>query len=146
MAKGTLAERIRTVLLYVEHRREPIEVCSLLDISLSTFWRWIRTYRKHGASALERRRPGPALGSATNSVSKIIQARILELKQKHPSWGARRIKYQYNLPCHWRTVHRIIKRNGNAHQNQTKTPNHLPRDSSESMLTRCGRVIPSSSA
>jgi len=26
--------------------------------------------------------------------------------------GARRIKYQYDLPCHWATVHRIIKSNG----------------------------------
>jgi putative transposase len=34
------------------------------------------------------------------------------LKQRHPSWGARRIKHQYDLPCHWMTVHRIIKRHG----------------------------------
>ena len=29
---------------------------------------------------------------------------------EHPSWGARRIKYQYDLPCCWSTVHRVIKR------------------------------------
>lgn len=39
-----------------------------------------------------------------------MEERILKLKQKHPSWGARRIKYQYNLPCHWKTVHNVIKR------------------------------------
>ena len=36
----------------------------------------------------------------------------MTLKQKHPSWGARRIKNQYGLACHWTTVHRIIKRHG----------------------------------
>ena len=39
-----------------------------------------------------------------------LEQKIVTLKQKHPSWGARRIKYQYDLPCHWRTVHRVIKR------------------------------------
>src|SRR4029077_18228398 len=41
-----------------------------------------------------------------------LEKRILRLKQRHPSWGARRIRYQYDLPCSWRTVHRIIKRSG----------------------------------
>lgn len=41
-----------------------------------------------------------------------MHKKILYLKQKHPSWGARRIKYQYDLPCHWIIVHRIIKSNG----------------------------------
>jgi transposase InsO family protein len=41
-----------------------------------------------------------------------LERRVIGLKQRHPSWGARRIKYQYDLPCHWRTVHRVIKRHG----------------------------------
>ena len=40
-----------------------------------------------------------------------VRRRILRLKQKYPSWGARRLKHQFNLPVSWRTVHRIIKRN-----------------------------------
>jgi len=110
MAKGTLAERIKAVLLYVEHRKNPGEVCPLLGISLSTFWRWVRTYRERGPSGLLPKRPGPPVGK--NSIAKRLENRILALKQKHPSWGARRIKYQYELPCTWRTVHRVIKRHG----------------------------------
>lgn len=30
----------------------------------------------------------------------------------HLSWVARRIKHQYDLPYHWATVHRFIKRHG----------------------------------
>ena len=110
MAKGTLAERIEAVLLYVEHGKNPGEICPLLGISPSTFWRWVRTYRERGPSGLLPKRPGPPVGK--NSISKRLENRILSLKQKHPSWGARRIKYQYELPCTWRTVHRVIKRHG----------------------------------
>ena len=59
---------------------------------------------------LEPRRPGPR--HPGNSILKSLEHRILNLKQTHPSWGARRIKHQYDLPCHWTTVHRVIKRHG----------------------------------
>ncbi len=34
------------------------------------------------------------------------------MKKKHPCWGARRIKFQYDLPVHWKTVHNVVKRIG----------------------------------
>ena len=110
MAKGTLAERIKAVLLYLEASKQPREICSLYDISLRTFRRWISAYRNRGPRGLEPRRPGPARGR--NTIPRRVEDRILSLKREHPSWGARRIKYQYDLPCHWRTVHRVIKRHG----------------------------------
>jgi len=56
---------------------------------------------------LEPKKPGPR---HSHTISKKLEQKIVRLKQKHPSWGARRIKYQYDLSCHWRTVHRVIKR------------------------------------
>ena len=41
-----------------------------------------------------------------------LEQRIIRLKGKYPAWGARRIKHQFNLPCSWRTVHRILKKHG----------------------------------
>jgi transposase InsO family protein len=41
-----------------------------------------------------------------------LEQRIIRLKEKYPAWGARRIKHQFNLPCSWRTVHRILKKHG----------------------------------
>jgi len=118
MAKGTLAERIKVVLLYTELNKERKEICTLCDISPSTFWRWIRAYRDHGPGGLKPKRPGPRSGR--NSLPKKLEHRILNLKQKHPSWGARRIRYQYDLPCHWMTVHRVIKRHGMLVRIKTK--------------------------
>ncbi len=78
------------------------------DVSDRTLRRWVHEYRIKGPQALHPKKPGPE--SATGSISEKLEQRIVTLKQKHPSWGARRIKYQYDLPCHWRTVHRIIKK------------------------------------
>ena len=70
----------------------------------------VGAYGNDGPRGLEPKRPGPVRGR--NSIHRGLEDRILSLKQKHPSWGARRIKHQYDLPCHWRTVHRVIKRYG----------------------------------
>ncbi|MGH3238607.1 MAG: DDE-type integrase/transposase/recombinase [Streptosporangiaceae bacterium] len=110
MAKDNLEDRIRAVLLYTESKKEVKEISSVMNVSVRTIRRWVRKYRTGGIKGLVWNKCGPPRG--TNSVSSNLRARIIRLKQKHPSWGARRIKYQYELPCHWRTVHRIIKSNG----------------------------------
>jgi hypothetical protein len=33
-------------------------------------------------------------------------------KEKYSAWGTRRIKYQFNLLCSWRTIHRFLKKHG----------------------------------
>ena len=106
----TLDEKIRAVLLYIDGVRKEKEICEIDGIVPRTFRRWVRAYRDGGIDNLNPRRRGPPKG--TNSISDNLKERILHLKHKHPSWGARRIKYQYDLPCHWATVHRIIKSNG----------------------------------
>ncbi len=108
MARASTDRRIRAVLLYIDGVREAKEIYAMHDIPVRTFRRWVSKYRKGGLDNLKPKRPGPANG--TNAIPEDLEQRIIELKQKHPSWGARRIKYQYDLPCCWRTVHRVIKR------------------------------------
>jgi transposase InsO family protein len=67
-------------------------------------------YRNNGIQGLQPKKPGPKYFKY--AIPKRLEKRILALKQRHPSWGARRIKYQYGLACHWATVHRVIKRHG----------------------------------
>lgn len=110
MASASLEERIRAVVLYIEGAKEARDVSTGLDISVRTLRRWVRAYRAGGPQGLALKKPGPESGRS--SIPKRIEDRIVGLKQKHPSWGARRIKHQYNLPCDWRTVHRVIKRHG----------------------------------
>jgi putative transposase len=103
--------RVKLVLLYVERVKHAAEIREAFGISERTLRRWARVYRKGGLNSLEPKRRGPRR-RPPNSTKKRMEEGILALKQKHPSWGARRIKYQYDLPCHWTTVHRIIKRHG----------------------------------
>lgn len=108
--QDTLDQKIRAVLLYADGDRTAEEICDLYKIPLRTFRRWISMYRKGGVERLRSRKRGPPKG--TNSIPKKLEQKIINLKHRHPSWGARRIKFQYDLPCHWRTVHTVIKSNG----------------------------------
>jgi putative transposase len=110
MARATIDARARAVLLYLEGIQEAAKICKAFSISRRTLTRWVRAYREGGIQALHPRKPGPE--RSTHAISKTLERRIIALKQAHPSWGARRIKHQYDLPCHWRTVHRVIKRRG----------------------------------
>lgn len=94
--------------MYIEDVKEADEICTALGISRRTLTRGVKSYKDDGVRGLEAKKSGPR--HTKNSIPKKLEERILGLKQKHPSWGARRLKYQYGLPCHWRTVHRVIKR------------------------------------
>ena len=106
----TSIEKIRAVLLYVDGNKSAKEICWMYGIPTRTFRRWVSVYRKYGMDKLRSGRRGPPKG--TNSIPERLQQKIIWFKQTHSSWGARRIKYQYDLPCHWRTVHNVIKRHG----------------------------------
>lgn len=100
----------KAVLLFEEGTKSSKEICEMYDIAQRTLRRWLRLYRMGGLEAINPQKPGPKKGS--HAISKHLEERIIRLKQRHPSWGARRIKYQYDLPASWITVHRAIKRNG----------------------------------
>ena len=102
--------RTKAVLFYAEKLKQTKEICGMYGISNRTLRRWYRAYENGGLKNLAPKKTGPK--KAKNSMPTKLEHRILKLKQKHLSWGARRIKYQYNLPVSWRTVHRVIKRNG----------------------------------
>jgi len=110
MVKASIDTRTRAVLLYVEGIKGASEICTIHGISRRTLTRWVRAYRDDGIQGLQPKKSGPK--HSRHSIPRKLERRIVMLKQEHPSWGARRIRYQYDLPCHWRTVHRVIKRHG----------------------------------
>lgn len=110
MVKATMNIRTKAVLLYTEDVKSAKEICSIYEISERTLRRWRSSYEADGLEGLKPKKTGPK--KAGHAIPNHLEQRILRLKQKHLSWGARRIKYQYNLPVCWRTVHSVIKRNG----------------------------------
>lgn len=102
--------RTKAVILYEEKVHSAAEISRLYDISIRTLRRWAARHKVDGWEGLKPVKPGPK--KAKHRVSKQLEQRILSLKQKYPHWGARRIKHQFSLPVHWKTVHNTIKRHG----------------------------------
>ena len=102
--------RIRTVILSTEGTKTDKEISSSFGISERTLRRWKKSYRVSGIGGLKPISTKPV--NPCNQMPKALENRILSLKQKYPSWGARRIKHQFNLPTHWTSVHRILKKHG----------------------------------
>ena len=91
--KTTLEAMVRAVLLYVEGTKNQKDICSIYGISDRTLRRWVRAYKIGGLKKLAPKKPGPVHNS--NCISRRLELKITTFKQKHPSWGARRIKFQH---------------------------------------------------
>lgn len=95
---------------YLEGHKTEKEISRVYCVSERTLRRWISAYNYRGVTGLKPLSTTPK--TCRISVSPRLVQRIIRLKAKNPAWGARRIKYQFNLPVSWRTVHRILKKNG----------------------------------
>ena len=102
--------RTKAVLLSLENIKSDKEISSIYGISARTLRRWKTAYQRNGIEGLKPKSNAPHKQQKT--IEPELEQKILKLKQKHPSWGARRIKFQYDLPCHWKTVHNVIKKHG----------------------------------
>lgn len=110
MVKATMEIRTKSVILYSEGVYSAREIAEMYNISDRTLRRWRATYDNGGFSALQPEKTGPK--KVRHAISNYLEQRIMRLKGDYPSWGARRIKYQFDLPVSWRTVHRVLKRHG----------------------------------
>ena len=110
MVKAKLDGRLKAVLLYVEKVKTASEVCLLFGITDRTLRRWREAYDDGGVAGLAPRKP--VAKHCRHRLKTGLEDRIVRLKQKHPTWGGRRIKNQYDLPVHWTTVHRVVKKRG----------------------------------
>jgi len=102
--------RIRAVILSTEGIKTDKEISLSFGISERTLRRWKKSYKISGISGLNPSSTKPV--NSSNQMPKALENKIISLKQKYPSWGARRIKHQFNLPIHWTSVHRVLKKHG----------------------------------
>ena len=89
------------------------EICEVFGISERTLRYWCRNYREHGVEGLrdESRRPH----RSPNRIHGNLANRILQLRRRHPAWGAMRIHAvlaRRGVRVSWRTVHRVLQRHG----------------------------------
>jgi len=109
MVKVNMDIRLKAVLLSFEGVKKDKEISSSYGISERTLRRWKKAFVDRGIEGLK---PLSTTPRNPQGISRALEERIIRLKQKYPHWGARRVKYQFNLPVHWKTVHNVFKRRG----------------------------------
>jgi putative transposase len=102
--------RAKAVILYRENVYSAAEISRMYNICDRTLRRWSARHKIAGLDGLKPVKTGPK--TVAHRLEKVMEQRILALKQKYPHWGARRLKHQFNLPTCWKTVHNVIKRHG----------------------------------
>lgn len=102
------------VLLESERSGETIaEVCARHGISRASYYRYRRRYFEEGVAGLEPRSRRPR--SSPAQIEAALEASIVELRRRHPRWGARRIHAELRragiaAPA-VATIHRALRRN-----------------------------------
>ena len=80
------------------------ELCELYGIARKTGYKFVERYLRAGPEALEERSRKP-LNHPNQTPEHIVQA-ILEMRRRHPSWGAKKLlpllekrHPRWDLPC-----------------------------------------------
>lgn len=89
MVKEDVRLRLHAVKQHLEKGVRAAEICEFLGVSERTLRYWCRNYREEGVEGLreESRRPR----HSPNRIHGNLVNRILQLRRKHPAWGALRI-------------------------------------------------------
>jgi len=74
---------------YLRGELSMTELCELYDIARKTGYKFVDRYLNEGPEGLEERSRRPE-NYARHTAPHIVQA-ILELRQRHPSWGAKKL-------------------------------------------------------
>lgn len=88
------------------------ELCRRFGVHPSTAYKWLDRWSADGKLADRSRRPH----SSPRQTDRVIEGRILTLRDAHPAWGARKLAYclerdGLSVPA-VSTVHEILRRNG----------------------------------
>jgi transposase InsO family protein len=106
-------QRVRFVVAAKRREKSFRELCAEFGVSRPTGYDWARRYEAAGIAGMEEKSRRPR-HSPTQTAAEIEQ-RVVELRQRRPDWGARKLQVllareHIELPVI--TVHRILLRHG----------------------------------
>ena len=114
-AVSAMLLRLEFVRLAMTERANIRSLCRRYQISPKTGYKWIDRYREAGAEALEDRSRRPH--HSPRQTSATVEQVIFRLREKHPAWGARKLRQRLMvqghraLPC-VSTMSAILRRHG----------------------------------
>jgi transposase len=91
-ASGLMDQRKKSVEEYASEQWSMAELCRSYEISRETGYKWLKRSREEGKEGLEDRSRAPY--RHPNQTAPAIEQQVLQLRQQHPSWGARKLLYR----------------------------------------------------
>jgi transposase InsO family protein len=95
-------------------RDKPLRaLCEEFDISPPTGYLWLERYRQHGLAGIAEQSRRPQ--RSPRQTSDALEQRVVELRQRYPDWGARKLQVllkRDGVLLTRSTVHRILLRHG----------------------------------
>ncbi len=85
-------QRYRAVLAVIGEGQTVKDVAAAVGVSRQTLHAWLARYEADGLEGLADRSRRPA--SCPHQMPAEVEARVLELRRRHPSWGPRRIAFE----------------------------------------------------
>ena len=108
-------QRYRAVLGVVKDGRTVTETAAAVGVSRQTLHAWLAKYEAGGLEGLVDRSHRPL--TSPGQMPAVVEAAVLEMRRRHPSWGPRRIAVQLNrsgadLVVTESSVYRCLRRAG----------------------------------
>lgn len=106
-------QRMRFVIAASRKEKPLRHLCQEFDISAPTGYEWLRRYQAGGYEAVREKSRRPHHSPEQTSPEK--EQRIVELRERRPDWGARKLQWQLekeNIRLPVITIHRILLRRG----------------------------------
>lgn len=83
-----------------------------------TVRKWVRRYESRGLKGLENDSRAPH--HIPHKTCKVLEERVIELRETHPRWGPYRLKEHYDLPISMKAISRIIRDAGLVRRRKKK--------------------------
>ncbi len=126
--ENVFERRLKFVRMALDGRYRMTELCELFGVSRNNAYKWLKRYREEGAEGL-RDRSRVAKSHPAAVPTEVISA-ILEERDAHPTWGAKKIRAilerdypEMRLPAR-STIHWILKRNGRVQAKRPRRTRH----------------------
>src|SRR5581483_8557051 len=111
---GLVEQRYRAVREVLEEGATVTEVAVRCGVSRQTVHRWLRAYSDAGLPALANQSSKPS--GCPHQMLPAMEAAIVELRELHPEWGPRRLRWhlaqQMALPPSRSAIYRALVRRG----------------------------------
>ena len=85
-----MEQKIEFICEWLTQKHTITELCRVFEISRPTAYKMISRYEKSGIEGLKEKRKSPQ--NHPNRTKEIVEKNILELKEKHSLWGAKKIR------------------------------------------------------